>query len=76
MTDEDFYRHALGVLQRELGPDGLARFLRLARSASGDYTRLREQSQQDLTLDEILASIHASRLSQTASRVGPPRKPS
>ena len=27
MTDQEFTRHALEVLSRELGPDGLARFL-------------------------------------------------
>ncbi|MBS1830773.1 MAG: hypothetical protein JST93_36085 [Acidobacteria bacterium] len=42
MTDEEFYRNALEVLQRELGADGLARFLRLSRSGGGDYTRDRE----------------------------------
>ena len=31
MTDQEFTRHALGVLMRELGPDGLARFLRRHR---------------------------------------------
>ncbi len=39
LTDEEFERHALGVLKRELGVVGLARFLRLNRSGSGDYTR-------------------------------------
>ena len=39
MSDEDFERHALAILKRELGLDGLARFLRLYRSGSGDYTR-------------------------------------
>ena len=39
MTDEQFERYALEVLQRELGPDGLARFLRLNRSGNRDYTR-------------------------------------
>ena len=39
MSDEDFERHALAILQRELGLDGLARFLRLYRSGSGDHTR-------------------------------------
>ncbi len=34
MTDEEFTQHALEVLQRELGPDGLARFLRLTCSGS------------------------------------------
>lgn len=38
MTDEQFERHALEVLGRELGADGLARFLRLNRSGLGDYT--------------------------------------
>ena len=28
MSDEDFERHALAILHRELGLDGLARFLR------------------------------------------------
>ena len=31
MTDEQFERHALQVLGRELGADGLARFLRDSR---------------------------------------------
>jgi len=41
MNDEQFERHALNVLRRELGVDGLARlarFLRLHRSLPGDYT--------------------------------------
>ena len=40
MSDEDFERHALAILQRELGLDGLARFLRLYRSGSGDSATL------------------------------------
>lgn len=43
MTDQEFTRRALDVLMREPGPDGLARFLRLRRSGTGDYTRDREQ---------------------------------
>jgi len=35
MTDEEFMRHALEVLNRELGADGLARFLPLSRSGPG-----------------------------------------
>lgn len=61
LTDEQFERNALGLLQRELGPDGLARFLRLNRSGTGDYTRDREQWQKDLTLDQILDSIRDHR---------------
>ena len=61
LTDEQFERHALDVLQRELGPDGLARFLRLNRSGPGDYTDERERWQKDLTLDQILESIRKHR---------------
>jgi hypothetical protein len=56
MTDEQFERYALEVLQRELGPDGLARFLRLNRSGKGDYTRDRIKWQKDLSVAEIVAS--------------------
>lgn len=61
LTDEQFERHALALLQRELGPVGLARFLRLNRSGTGDYTRGREQWQKDLTLVQILEPIRKRR---------------
>jgi len=57
MTDEQFERHALEVLGRELGADGLARFLRLHRSGPNDYTRDRGQWQKDMTIQEVLDSI-------------------
>jgi hypothetical protein len=57
MTDEQFERFALEVLLRELGPDGLARFLRLNRSGKGDYTLDRIRWQKDLTVDQIVASL-------------------
>ncbi len=58
MTDEQFERYTLEVLLRELGVDGLARFLRLHRAGKGDYTRDRLQWQKDLTVDEIVASLN------------------
>jgi hypothetical protein len=58
MTDEQFERHALELLQRELGADGLARFLRLNRSGKGDYTRDRIEWQKDLRVAEIVASLN------------------
>jgi len=61
MTDEQFERHALEVLRRELGIDGLARFLRLDRSGSGDYTKDRLQWQKDLTVEQIVDSIKRRR---------------
>jgi hypothetical protein len=61
LTDEQFERYALDVLRRELGVDGLARFLRLDRSGPGDYTKDRIEWQRNLTIDEILDSIKRRR---------------
>ena len=61
LTDEQFERHALDLLRRELGADGLARFLRLNRAGNGDYTRDRGDWQTDLTLDQIMESIREHR---------------
>jgi hypothetical protein len=44
-------------LQRELGLDGLARFLRLYRSGSGDYTRDRHRWLEGATVHEIMAEV-------------------
>ena len=57
MTDEQFERYALELLQRELGPDRLARFLRLNRSGKGDYTRDRSKWQKNLSVADIVASL-------------------
>ena len=57
MSDEDFERHALAVLKRELGLDGLARFLRLYRSGAGDYTRDRHRWLDGATIQEIMAEV-------------------
>jgi len=57
MSDEDFERHALKILQRELGLDGLARFLRLYRSGTGDYTRDRHRWLEGATIQEIMAEV-------------------
>ena len=57
MTDEQFDRYALQVLGRELGADGLARFLRLNRSGKGDYTQDRMHWQKNLSVAEIVASM-------------------
>ena len=56
-SDEDFERHAFAILQRELGLDGLARFLRIYRSGSGDYTRDRHRWLEGATIQEIMAEV-------------------
>ena len=60
LNDEQFERYALEVLRRELGADGLARFLRLNRAGRGDYTRDRQRWQQDLSVSEIVDSLNRS----------------
>jgi hypothetical protein len=55
--DEQFERHTLGLLQKELGPYGMARFLRTCRSGSGDYTRDRHKWLDGVTVDDILNGI-------------------
>lgn len=57
MSDGEFERHALAILQRELGLDGLARFLRLYRSGAGDYTRDRHRWLEGTTIQEIMAEV-------------------
>ncbi len=58
LTDDQFEQHAFAVLQRELGLDGLARFLRLYRSGPGDYTAERHTWLNGLTVDEIARDLH------------------
>lgn len=55
MNDEDFERHALAILKRELGLGGLARFLRVYRSGPGDYTRDRHRWLEGATIRDIVA---------------------
>jgi hypothetical protein len=54
MTDEQFEEHVLSVLKKDLGPYGMARYLRMFRTGSGDYTRDRHLWQDGLTVDDIL----------------------
>lgn len=57
MTDREFQHHALSILQRELGAEGFARFLRLYRSGRGDYTLERAQLLNGVTIDDIIGQI-------------------
>jgi hypothetical protein len=54
MTDEQFERFTLSVLAKELGPLGMARYLRTHSIAGVDYTRDRHKWLGHLTMDEIL----------------------
>jgi hypothetical protein len=59
MTDREFQHHALSILQRELGAEGFARFLRLYRSGRGDYTKERHQLLEGVTIDQIIEQIRS-----------------
>jgi hypothetical protein len=54
MTDEQFEKHTLAILERELGPMGTARYLRTHGPGTTDYTRDRHLWLDHLTIDEIL----------------------
>src|ERR1035438_5752733 len=56
MSDED-YEDALAILHREMGLDGLARFLHLYRPGTGDYTRDRHQWLEGATIQDIMAEV-------------------
>jgi hypothetical protein len=57
MTDEQFEKHALDILHREMGVYGLARFLRVYRSGTGDYTQDRHQWLSGTTIQDIAAEL-------------------
>lgn len=61
MTDEQFERCAIENLRRELGVDGLARFLRLDRSGPADDTKDRMQWRKDPTVEPIVDPIKRRR---------------
>jgi len=61
MSDEDFERHALAILQRELGLDGLGRFLRVYRAGTGDYTRDRHRWLEGATIQDIMVEVERRR---------------
>ena len=45
------------ALTKELGPSGMAIFIRQFENGSGDYTAEREQLFENLTIDDIVAVI-------------------
>jgi len=65
MTDDDFEWHAFAILQRKLGLDGLARFLLLNRTGTGDYTRDRPRWLGGTTIEDIMAEVERRRDSAT-----------
>ncbi|MEO6803128.1 MAG: hypothetical protein ABI197_07790 [Granulicella sp.] len=61
MTDEQFEQQAFAVIVREFGLGGLARFLRLHRSGTGDYTADRQTWLAGLTIADIARELNPDR---------------
>lgn len=57
MTDEEFKRHVLEILHRELGVYGLARFIRVSRAGSGNYTQDRHQWLDGLSVEDVVTQL-------------------
>ncbi len=64
MTDDEFDSYVMDVLAREPDPGHLARFMRLNRSGSGDYTRDRYQWLDGVTIEYIRRDMEAKGLTQ------------
>ncbi|HEV2325283.1 MAG TPA: hypothetical protein VGS10_15125 [Terracidiphilus sp.] len=61
MSDEQLKKHAMEILQRELGEGGFARLLRVYRPGNDDYTRDRRTWQSGITVKQIVADIKKRR---------------
>jgi len=46
------------ALVKELGPSGMAIFIRQFENGNGDYTQERDELLADLTIDDIVSSIN------------------
>lgn len=66
MSDEEFQQHTMRLISRELGADGLARFIRLNRSGRGDYTRDRHQWLDKVSIEELYADLETPALEKAS----------
>jgi hypothetical protein len=61
MNDEQFRNHALEILRRELGVDGMARFLLTCRDVGGEHVRAPHTGLEELTVEQILVEMGRNR---------------
>ena len=54
MTNEQLEKHALDILAKELGPLGMARYLRMHGAGNSNYTRDRHKWLDHLTIDQVI----------------------
>lgn len=57
MSDDEFKRHVLEILHREMGVYGLARFIRISRAGSGEYTQDRHQWLNGVSVEDVIARL-------------------
>lgn len=57
LTSEELRRRGMEALLRELGPAGMARFLRQFERGHGDYTQDRETWLGDPTVQELASRL-------------------
>jgi len=60
MTDAQLTEHAMSILQRELNLEEFARFLRLYRTSTVDYTKERHKWLDGVTVDDIAKELGIS----------------
>jgi len=60
MTDAQLTERVTGILRRELNVEEFARFLRLYRTSTGDYTRERHKWLNGITVDDIVKELGIS----------------
>lgn len=51
-------KKGIEALTKELGPVGMARFIRLYDNGEGDYTAEREQLLAGVTMDDVLRELN------------------
>ena len=59
MTDGQFHHDLLELVQREFGPEGLTRFMRVYGNGLGDYTRDRHIWLDGLTPEQVEQQVKA-----------------
>jgi hypothetical protein len=61
LTLEQIRRKGLAALRRELGKEGMIRFLQQFETGSGDYARERHSWVDQITLDDIRRATNVKR---------------
>lgn len=61
LTNEEIRTRGLEVLQRELGPAGMVRFLKQFELGHGDYSAERHQWIEDQRLEDLIEELRKSK---------------